>query len=71
MISSSLRLANSTLGFALGFIVKFRVIIVSSLESKLLDSDELDDSRGAEEESELCSVLIYFITGRLARSVLY
>ena len=53
------------------FIVKFRVNIVSSLVGKLLDSDELDDSREAEEESELCSVLSYFITVRADGSVLY
>ena len=45
-----------------------RVNILRHLEGELLGSDGLEDSREAEEESELGSVLIYLITANGAGS---
>ncbi len=41
------------------------------MKEKLFGSDELDDSRRAEEASELCSILNHFNTERTARPVPY
>jgi hypothetical protein len=57
MISFSIEGANYAAEFAMSFILTGRVNIVCSLEGKLFFSDRLDDSRGADEESELGSVL--------------
>ena len=57
IISFSLRKVKHRAEFVLSMKVRLRVTIDSPLGGELLGSDGLDDSREAEEESELSSVL--------------